>query len=209
MAHAPVTVDIEVALRPSSVVRPSDVRERMCQLIERSAAAFVPGPITLPLDDEFLAAHVASARVCELREWWRRVCLPRLTGCGACHSGARVLLLLPSFGCYPPPHPPTPLFTAADELAPLPFWRGAVNVVVYQNCLDGPSSESAAEDGEGGGGEAISNYSQHELPNAAFEGLWESLVYDVTIKGRCVPARPPPPACDMCICSGVGMGGGC
>lgn len=72
---------------------------------------------------------------------------------------------------------------------PLPFWRATLSITVYQLCTDGPSAEVPDdEDGGGGGGDAgaIANYTQWELPNVGFEGMWESLVYDAPIKEGCV-----------------------
>lgn len=71
---------------------------------------------------------------------------------------------------------------AADDIVPLPFWKGSVSITVYQLCLDGPSAELSSGDDSNEGDEGIANYTQWELPNVAFEGTWESLVYDTPIK---------------------------
>jgi hypothetical protein len=90
----------------------------------------------------------------------------------------------------PPIHPPVVVSrSAAEDVLPLPFWRARLTVTVYQLCTDGPSSEVPDDEDGGGDAGAIANYTQWELPNVGFEGLWESLVYDAPIKEGCVVAH--------------------
>ena len=65
----------------------------------------------------------------------------------------------------------------------MPFWRGKVTVTIYQLCVESPSAEVSGDDG---GEDSIANYTQWELPNVSFEGMWESLIYDTSIKERSV-----------------------
>lgn len=95
------------------------------------------GQLDLAIDPQ-LAAHVSSARVCDL----------------------------------------------PDGLLSIDVSTASIDVHVYHMCNDPGTSEVAqGDEADGaGGGEAISNFTEWELPNSGFEGLWESLVYDTTIK---------------------------
>jgi hypothetical protein len=56
-------------------------------------------------------------------------------------------------------------------------------VLVYTCNEDGPSSEVASgNNDENSSSEALSNYTQWNLPAKEFDGLWESLIYDHHIK---------------------------
>jgi hypothetical protein len=69
-ADTRVVVDVEVALRPSSTARPSEVRERVTACLEKACGgrSFVAGavPSVVLRGDEFLARHVQHARVCDI-----------------------------------------------------------------------------------------------------------------------------------------------
>jgi hypothetical protein len=65
-----VIVDVEVALKPSSTARPSEVRERVAAALEKACGggSFVAGPVPAAVlrGDEVLARHVLHARVCDI-----------------------------------------------------------------------------------------------------------------------------------------------
>lgn len=79
-----VPVDIEVCLHSNSTLQPSVAKELASQAIERLSRPFVPGPLDLSSCDDILGVHVASARVCELRE-----CPTHLAHGGIAASGSR------------------------------------------------------------------------------------------------------------------------
>ncbi len=122
-----VTVDVEVCLKPSSTARPSEIRERMKNALEKACSGrpqFVAGlvPAAVLRSDELLARHVQHARVCDIVapeggprgssaclpfvEFWRAdlvVCVG-----GKARRSLAGAALAPSDAPLRPPHPPTP-----------------------------------------------------------------------------------------------------
>ncbi len=66
-----ITVEVEVCLRQTSTARPSEIKDRMRDVLEsccRGGGLYTPGPIpaTVLAADELLSRHVLHARICEI-----------------------------------------------------------------------------------------------------------------------------------------------
>ena len=66
-----ITVEVEVCLRQTSTARPSEIKDRMRDVLEsccRGGSSYTPGPIPASLlaTDELLSRHVLHARICEI-----------------------------------------------------------------------------------------------------------------------------------------------
>ena len=66
-----ITVEVEVCLHSSSTARPSEVRDRVRDVLERACkggGAYRPGAIPAPVlrADDLLSRHVHHARICEI-----------------------------------------------------------------------------------------------------------------------------------------------
>jgi len=63
---------------------------------------------------------------------------------------------------------------------PVPAASAELNIHVFQLSDSGPANETVG--GDGNGEEEVTTCSQWVLPAAEFDGLWENLIYDNTIK---------------------------
>ena len=66
-----ITVEVEVCLHATSTARPSEIKDRVRDVLRRACSAsgaYAPGPLPPELlrSDEHLALHVLHARICEI-----------------------------------------------------------------------------------------------------------------------------------------------
>ncbi|KAL5544126.1 hypothetical protein UlMin_007910 [Ulmus minor] len=62
-------VSVEVCQKPSSTARIEDVRLAVEKMLEKRSLSYVDGPITVPVDDSFLAENVERIHICDTDEW--------------------------------------------------------------------------------------------------------------------------------------------
>ena len=68
---SPITVEVEVCLHATSTARPSEIKDRVRDVLQRAcrgSGAYAPGALAPALlrADEQLALHVQHARICEI-----------------------------------------------------------------------------------------------------------------------------------------------
>ena len=68
---SPITVEVEVCLHATSTARPSEIKDRVRDVLQRAcraSGAYTPGPLPRELlrSDEQLTIHVLHARICEI-----------------------------------------------------------------------------------------------------------------------------------------------
>lgn len=141
---------VEVCLKPFSMARPAEIKDRCVRLLEReyTGKAYVAGSLPLEIfsSDPVLLQNIRAARICEIEN-------PNISHVQTDETGGE-----------------SPFLPSA------PFWTSDLRFWVYQCNDDGPSEETTqgADEAEPSG---VSQFTQWSLPAQEFEDLWESLVF--------------------------------
>ena len=170
-----VTIHVEVHQRPSSGVPHNEIKRAVMEVLEESSH-FVQGPVSFERHHRELAKHIVSIQICELPPPTTTSSTTSSTSTTSSSTAAATAT------------PSLDRMEVDDNLSPftvtnVPFWQAIPCIHVYKLDGDGPSQEYTGG-GESNDEDGISSLEQWQLPCKEFDGLWENLVYDFTIKAQ-------------------------
>uniref|UniRef100_A0A0D9ZM56 Pachytene checkpoint protein 2 homolog n=1 Tax=Oryza glumipatula TaxID=40148 RepID=A0A0D9ZM56_9ORYZ len=157
-----ILVSVEVLLHATSTTRAEDVCAAVERMLEARSLSYVDGPVPIPNDDPFLLANVKRIQICDTG-------MDLLSLAIVLSFLASLLMHLLVLGFY--------VDEWTENHKVLLFWQVRPVVHVFQLSEDGPGEEPGEDD-------TLSSFNEWALPAKEFDGLWESLLYEVGLKQR-------------------------